>query len=151
MGAAKKQETRKDTHGTKNNDNWKAETEKEGNYSTNRTKYKKQDTALERFRERSACCDVASPPRMQAISVSDRMIHPHLHGELVHSVTGEHGVRVTVDEAGDDAHPGAVDDLGKGGVVGVLGGNIIGLSYVLNEPSVVGEEKKTLFSSCFCP
>ena len=62
----------------------------------------------------------------------------YLHGELVHPVTGEHGVRVAVHESWQDAHPGAVEDLGKVDVSGgVLGGNLIGLTHVLNDPAEV--------------
>ena len=66
----------------------------------------------------------------------------------MHPVTGEHGVRVAVDEARQDAHAGAVDDLGKVVVGGVLGGDLIGLTHVFNEPSVParrGKRKKRFF------
>ena len=62
----------------------------------------------------------------------------YLHCELVHPVPGEHGVRVPVHEAGQDTLAGAVDDLCKVVVArGILGGDLVGLSHILNDSAEV--------------
>ena len=67
----------------------------------------------------------------------------YLHGKLVHPVTGEHGVRVAVDEARHHAHSGAVEDLAKVVVAaGVLSGDLVGLTNVLYDPTVMVDQEK---------
>lgn len=66
----------------------------------------------------------------------------------MHPVPGEHGVCVPVDEAGQDAHAGAVDDLGKVVVArGVFGGDLVSLAHVLNDSADMPKKRdeKMLF------